>query len=235
MTTDNDLLAGHHHHHHHHGRYGSGEAATQWDWRNVGGKNFITPAQDQGACQASTAFAITAAMNAKLRIQFAIAVGDPRQVLVPDLSAGDLFYCGGGSCSAGQDVEQALGYATDKGVVPAYNIPYKPAGQTCGRGSPDLELRVTKISGFITLRSASTMKDAIQSRSPVVATLRAYQDLKNYKSGVYRYDGKSAFLYTQTVSVIGFTPDGWLCKNSWGPKLGHGRRLLHRLWRMRHR
>jgi hypothetical protein len=212
MTTENELVAGHPAGHRH--------AASQWDWRNVGGKNFITPSQDQGACQASTAFAITDVMNAKLRIQFSIAVGDAKQVLVPDLSAADLFYCGGGDCSAGQDVEQALAYATDKGVVPAYNIPYKPAGQTCGRGSPDLEGRVTKISGFIKLRSRGSMQDAIQSRGPVVATLRAYQDLKNYKSGVYRYDGKSPFLYMQTVSVIGFTADGWLCKNSWGPSWG---------------
>jgi hypothetical protein len=215
MTTDNDLLpAGDDH--------GRKHAATQWDWRNVGGRNFITPSQDQGACQASTAFAITDAMNAKLRIQLFIAVGDARQVVVPDLSAADLFYCGGGDCSTGQDVGQALGYATDKGVVPAYNIPYKPAGQTCGRGSPDLEMRVTKISGSVKLRSRGSMQDSIQSRGPVVATLRAYQDLKDYKSGVYRYDGTAPFLYTQTVSVIGFTADGWLCKNSWGPSWGVG-------------
>jgi papain like protease len=212
MTTDNELLADHHH--------GRKHAATQWDWRKVDGRNFITPSQDQGACQASTAFAITDAMNAKLRIQFKIGVGDAKQVLVPDLSAGDLFYCGGGSCSAGQDVEQALGYATDKGVVPSYNIPYKPTGGACGRGPADLELRVTKISEFITLRSRGTMQDAIQSRGPIIATLRAYQDLKNYKSGVYRYNGTAPYLYMQTVSVIGFTPDGWLCKNSWGPSWG---------------
>jgi hypothetical protein len=215
MTTDNEIrLAGDH--------YGRKQAATQWDWRKVDGRNFITPSQDQGACQASTAFAITDAMNAKLRILLHIPVGDANQILVPDLSAADVFYCGGGSCTDGQDVEQALGYATTKGVVPAYNIPYKPAGQTCERGSADLEVRVTKISGFITQRSRGSMQDAIQSRGPIVATLRAYQDLKNYKGGVYRYDGKSPFLYNQTVSVIGFTPDGWLCKNSWGANWGTG-------------
>jgi hypothetical protein len=220
MTTDNELRAGHHHHHH--GRYGSGELATQWDWRNVAGRNYITPSQDQGVCQASTAFAVTDAMNAKLRILFHIAVGDPKQILVPDLSAADVFYCGGGSCSDGQDVEQALGYVTTKGVVPAYNIPYKPTGGTCGRGPAELEARVTKISDFSTHRSRSTMQDAIQYRGPIIAVLRAYQDLKNYKGGVYRYDGRSALLYDQTVSLIGFTPDGWLCKNSWGPNWGTG-------------
>ncbi|HEY4168090.1 MAG TPA: C1 family peptidase [Reyranella sp.] len=221
MTTDNELHPSHHHHHHH-GGYESGQLATQWDWRKVDGRNYITPSQDQGVCQASTAFAITDAMNAKLRVEFSIPVGDARQILFPDLSAADLFYCGGGSCSEGQDVEQALGYAKDKGVVPAYNIPYKPTGQTCGRGPAELEARVTRISGFITQRSRASMQDAIQSRGPIIAVLRAYQDLKNYKGGVYRYDGKSPFLYNQTVCVIGFTPDGWLCKNSWGPNWGTG-------------
>jgi hypothetical protein len=214
MTTDNISLAAN--------QSGGKHAATQWDWRKVEGRNYITPSQDQGACQASTAFAITDAMNAKLRIQFKIAVGDAKQVLVPDLSAGDLFYCGGGSCSEGQDVEKALDYASQKGVVPAYNIPYKPAGQTCGRGPAELESRVTRITGFITQRSRGSMQDAIQSRGPLIAVLRAYQDLKGYRGGVYRYDGKSPFLYMQTVSVIGFTPDGWLCKNSWGPNWGTG-------------
>jgi hypothetical protein len=188
MTTDNELrLAGDHD--------GRKHAATQWDWRKVDGRNYITPSQDQGACQASTAFAITDAMNAKLRILFRIGVGDAKQILVPDLSAADVFYCGGGSRSEGQDVEQALNYATQKGVVPAYNIPYKPTGQTCGRGPSELEMRVTKISGFSTLRRQGAMQDAIQSRGPVIASLRAYQDLKNYRGGVYRYDGKSPFLY----------------------------------------
>jgi hypothetical protein len=220
MTTDSEHLqsarsgAGHGHH--------AGPLADTWDWRKVDGRNYITPSQDQGACQASTGFAVTDVMNAKLRIQFKIAVGDATQILVPDLSAGDLFHCGGGSCSAGQDVEQALGYAATKGIVPAYNIPYKPAGQTCERGPADLERRVTKISGFINLRSRGSMQDSIQYRGPVITTLRAYQDLKTYKGGVYRYDGKAPFLYTQTVSVIGFTPDGWICKNSWGPTWGMG-------------
>jgi hypothetical protein len=218
MTTDNELLrdAGYGGHGHH-----TGPLAAAWDWRKVDGKNYITPSQDQGACQASTAFAITDAMNARLRIQYYIALSDPNQMLVPDLSAADLFYCGGGTCDGGQDVEQALNYATVRGVVPAYSLPYKPGG-TCGRGSPDLEPRVTRIAGFITQRSAASMRDAIQARGPIIAVLRAYQDLKNYKSGVYRYDGKSAFLYNQTVSVIGFTTDGWLCKNSWGPNWGMG-------------
>ena len=55
MTTDNVLVAG--------DDYGRKHLATQWDWRNVSGRNYITPSQDQGACQASTAFAITATGN----------------------------------------------------------------------------------------------------------------------------------------------------------------------------
>jgi hypothetical protein len=110
---------------------GTNPASLQRD-----GRNYITPSQDQGVCQASTAFAITDAMNARLRIMFKIAVGDAKQILVPDLSAADLFYCGGGSCTAGQDVEPALGYATDKGIVPAYDIPYKRRARPAGEGPP---------------------------------------------------------------------------------------------------
>src|SRR5689334_11927510 len=88
MTTENERLHADHHVRKH--------AATQWDWRKVDGRNYITPSQDQGACQASTGFAVADTMNAKLRILFKIAVGDAKQILVPDLSAADVFYCGGG-------------------------------------------------------------------------------------------------------------------------------------------
>jgi hypothetical protein len=218
MTADSELAQQ---------TYGdSGQQAdipATWDWRNVAGRNYITPSQDQGACQASTGFAIADTMNARLRILFSIAIGQPNQLLVPDLSAGEIFYCGGGTCDKGQDVEQALGYAADKGVVPAYNIPYKASGGTCDRPGPGpLDARATRISGFVTHRTIGSMKDAISSRGPIIALLRAYQDLKNYRSGVYRYDGKSAYLYMQTVVVIGYTADGWLCKNSWGPGWGTG-------------
>jgi hypothetical protein len=217
MTTDNESLQR---------TYDSdtgqqaGASVTLWDWRNAGGRNFITPSQDQGACQASTGFAVADTMNARLRILLDIGLGQANQTLVPDLSAADVFYCGGGSCTAGQDVEQALNYATDRGVVPAYNIPYKPSGQTCGRGPAELDVRVTKIAGFITQRRQGAMQDAIQTRGPIIAVLRAYQDLKDYRGGLYKYNGTAPFLYNQTVSVIGFTTDGWLCKNSWGPGWG---------------
>ncbi len=228
MTTDNELL-----------RTGPGydapddeperlgAVALAWDWRQIGGRNFISPSQNQGTnCLSSAAFAVTSAMNARMRIELDIAFTPTvlpyqrsLQLLVPDLSAADLFYCGGGTCKEGLDVETALDYARTQGVVPDYWIPYTAGDQPCGR-RPDDNLRVTKIYDYVSHRSVSTMKDAIQLRGPIIATFRMYTDFLAYRNSVYRWNGKSAFLNDHTLCVIGFTRDGWLCKNSFGPSWG---------------
>lgn len=192
-----------------------------WDWRNVDGRNFITPAGQQGDCQSSTAFAVTSAMNARLRVKLDIAVGEPDNILVPDLSPAHLFYCHGGKCGSGMTVENALAAATQEGVCDAFNYPYTVGDQNCqARGGT--QFRVTQLSTVSTLSTIGEMMASIRGIGPAIATFDLHQDFPAYKGNVYRWDGTSPLLYVQTVCVVGFDSlnSAWICKNNWGPGWG---------------
>jgi hypothetical protein len=204
-----------------HGRKPPGLAAiVDRDWRDVDGKNFITPVQDQGPnCRSSAAFAVTSAMNAWLRVKYWIPLGDPDDILIADLSPADIFFCGGGQCATGMKAESALNYATRQGVVLASDFPYAGHDQPCRTvGRP---WHVNQLSGITALTTIQEMELAILS-GPLVATFQVYQDFLNYAGGVYRWDNVSPPLYPQTVCVVGCDPakKTWICKNSWGPKWG---------------
>ena len=69
-------------------------APAAYDWRNVGGNNYVTPIRDQGQCGSCVSFGATATVEAKLRIQR----GNPS--LAVDLSEASLFFCVGPASGA---------------------------------------------------------------------------------------------------------------------------------------
>src|SRR5262249_48859737 len=66
-----------------------------FDWRNVGGDDWVTPVGDQGECGTSVAFGSIAALESHVRL----AMSDPN--LRVDLSEADLFFCWGPAHGAG--------------------------------------------------------------------------------------------------------------------------------------
>ena len=66
------------------GGYG---APASFDWRNIGGKNFVAPVKNQGGCGSCVAFGTTATVEGTLRV----AIGDGSYPI--NLSEAHLFYC----------------------------------------------------------------------------------------------------------------------------------------------
>ena len=87
---------------------------TAYDWRNVGGSNYVTPVRDQGACGSCVSFGTTATVEAKMRIQR----NNPG--LAVDLSEASLFFCigpgSGASCSNGWYMTPAMDGYKNTGV-----------------------------------------------------------------------------------------------------------------------
>lgn len=99
-----------------------------WDYRDVGGQNFVTPVRDQGSCGSCVAFAVIAAVEAMVLIQMS-------NFATVDLSEAQLFYCDaaseGRTCENGWWPNRALPFLCKDGVGDEASFPYSPGNQPC--------------------------------------------------------------------------------------------------------
>ncbi len=192
-----------------------------FDYRNVAGKNYITPIRDQSECGSCVAFGCIAAIEGTLSWQ--------QQHSNPtiDLAEAHLFFCfgakDGATCAKGYWPGMALPHCVNPGLVDEKCFPYAPHDQPCNLCS-DWQKRLTRIKNYKALGSASAMKGWISTKGPIITAFDVYQDFFAYKNGVYKHvtGGKVG---GHCVSIIGYD-DGrkcWICKNSWGTRWGdHG-------------
>jgi C1A family cysteine protease len=104
-----------------------------WDWRNVNGKNWMTSVRNQKGCGSCVAFGTLGAVEAVMQIEL-------NRKLDYDLSESHLFFCGGGSCSSGWWVSQAVKYMESIGVPDEGCFPYVPVDQECQEICSDSDL-----------------------------------------------------------------------------------------------
>jgi C1A family cysteine protease len=194
-------------------------APASFDWRNVGGRSYITPVKNQGGCGSCVAFGTTATVEGTLRV----AIGDPTYPI--DLSEGHLYYCHaraqGRNCGNGWWVPPALDAYKNPGVADDPCYPYTDVDQNCTNRCADWANRVTKISGWHAITSIADMKTWLSTRGPLVACYTVYNDFFAYRSGVYRHVS-GAVAGGHCVCCVGYNDaDGcWIMKNSWGTGFG---------------
>ncbi len=194
-----------------------------WDWRNVGGANYITPIEDQGGCGSCVAFGTIATFEAQIQIH-----ADAPDLGV-DLSEADLWFCygpahGAGACPDGGWWPDSAFPGLVAGVVPAANYPYTDQNQPCSRPANAADL-LSADSSWQTLGTAADMKKFISSVGPMTACFTVYEDFYyHYTSGVYEYNAATSgnVVGGHCVSIVGYNDDGqyWIAKNSWGTGWG---------------
>lgn len=194
-------------------------ASASFDWRNINGKNYITPVKNQGGCGSCVAFGSAATLEAMLRI----AIGDAAYPI--DLSEAHLFYCNNRQCNPGDPnygwwVSAALDACKNPGVADDPCYPYTDVNQACKLCS-NWANRVTRISGWHAITSIADMKTWLSTRGPLVACYTVYDDFFAYKSGVYQHvSGKVAGGHC--VCCVGYNDAQgcWIMKNSWATSFG---------------
>lgn len=195
-------------------------APVAFDWRNVGGKNFITSIKDQGGCGSCVAFGTVATVEGTLRV----SRNDPN--LAVDFSEAHLFYCiaksQGRNCGNGWWVGPAMDGFKNTGVVDEDCFKYTAGDQACNRCA-GWEGRVTKITGWHTITSGAQMKEWLSTRGPLDTCFTVYQDFFSYKSGVYKHV-TGGVAGGHCVCCVGYddAQGCWICKNSWGSGWGDG-------------
>ena len=159
----------------------SGELPEKWDWRNVSGKNFVTPVRSQGNCGSCWAFGTIAAVEAMMKVQ------SNNSAWNPDLSEQDLvscdfqnFGCGGGR------PDLALEYINKTGVVDEECFPYGAEVISCYDKCDNWRSRVTKLKEWGEVGdSVEEVKEALINHGPLVTAVLLFHDSFYYTSGEY--------------------------------------------------
>jgi hypothetical protein len=218
------------------------------DWRSFYGHNFITPIRNQGQCGSCWAFGTIAAFEAV--ISYRAAQADPTLDLAEEHlldCVGTTLGCTTGGITWDLPfIGGTASFMTDKGVTTEQCYPYVAgaSGQkgTCGESSLSAacQAAVVKAESMTPIQStaagfpqwdppeftmdAATMlevKTWLQDR-PVGCSMRAFDDLYDYTSGVYEPSASPGSSGLHVVLLVGYDDPGgyWIVKNSWGDDFG---------------
>jgi len=174
----------------------------------------LTPIRDQLSCGSCTAFGTIGAWEGCLNIL--------RGVLI-DLSEQDLFFCSGGGCSIGNEMDPVLNYARDSGVCLEECCPYDGREHKCGEGKcTEWWASGKKLDSWRAITNKEEMKITLNS-IPLVGVMEVHQSFMNYQSGVYHSLGwLDPILGGHCISIVGYDDEkeAWLLRNSWGTGWG---------------
>jgi C1A family cysteine protease len=177
------------------------------DWRNYGGRNAITPIKDQGNCGSCVAFAVSALIESRVRMENGFTA---------NLSEADLFFCGGRNCAGGWNPGPALTRAQDVGVPLERSFPYVDQDTPCTSASDRTQMSV-RVGGQVAYLNAESRKVYLANVGPMVGCFDVYEDFNVYASGVYHHV-TGAYRGGHCIQIIGYDDNDscWICKNSWG-------------------
>uniref|UniRef100_A0A914QGD2 Peptidase C1A papain C-terminal domain-containing protein n=1 Tax=Panagrolaimus davidi TaxID=227884 RepID=A0A914QGD2_9BILA len=181
------------------------------DFRSNG---YVSPVKNQGSCGSCYAFAAAAAIESQYLIR--------QNKLLLDLSEQTIVNCESKSyqCKGGF-LSRALDYAKDVGIPLETCSPYTAQNGSCNSNCNSQRF---KISGYYWFdHNEAAYAQQLHNFGPFTMWLTCPQAFMSYSSGIL--DLPAAECSKQNIGghfllVVGYTPDYWIAKNSWGPNWG---------------
>jgi len=200
---------------------------AEWDWRSVGGVNYVSDVRNQGGCGSCFAFSAVGMNEARFRIV-------SNNTYKPTFSPQDIVECSEYSqgCEGGFPYLIGGKYAEDFGLVDESCQPYLGRDEQCTTKPSCLRHYSTHyqyIGGYYGACNEEAMKMALVSHGPLSVSFEVYDDFMTYKSGIYHHTGFtnrfSPFEITNhAVLLVGYGVENgapyWSVKNSWGTTWG---------------
>ncbi len=173
------------------------------------------PIRNQGSCGGCWAFAVSSVVSDRCCLQ-----GRDHGWLSPQ----ELISCdtANSGCTGG-DRGVGMRYVADKGLVTEECFPYAATKSDCPNKCADGKdwgtSHVCKCTNIRLCSGESGLRSCL-STGPVAVGMTVYADLLYYKSGVYKWDGKSELKGYHAVRMVGYGPGYWKCANTWGAGWG---------------
>ncbi|MEM2583154.1 MAG: C1 family peptidase [Candidatus Thermoplasmatota archaeon] len=204
---------------------------SEWDWRNVNGEDYTTPAKNQGNCGSCWDFAAMGALEAMINI----VEGDANLDL--DLSEQYILSCYsyGTGCNGGNAYYAYEYIYNNGGAIPETCFPYTGYDTTpCSNKCSDWQHKLVPISGYGYNSTAdiNAIKSLIVNHGPICLSFDVYSDFYDGSpsfdsNGVYKHQS-GYYRGGHQVMCVGYkdTPGNqnysgyWICKNSWGATWG---------------
>jgi cathepsin C len=201
-----------------------------WDWRAVGGQNFLEPVMDQGSCGSCYAVAGMRMLSARHRIATKNPEAEPFSISYPMACS---EYNQG--CKGGYGFLIAK-WSMDVGLIPESCAPYD-AAFTCGSHLPDSCKQAKRwraanhryVGGFYGGTNEESMLAELYQHGPMSTGFQVQNDFMYYSEGIYSsgHDIPRDGAWVKVdhgVLMMGWGEEKgmkyWSCQNSWGPDWG---------------
>jgi C1A family cysteine protease len=214
---------------------------TSFDWRNVGGTNYVTPVKDQGNCGSCYAFGTVGGFESRLLIDGAGALNlsenNAKECNWREVNNFQYQGVPWGSCDGG-DTSMIVSLFSQKGSVLESCDPYVDSDVACNNSCPPqqtlLDWRLVSGNG---VPSAEVLKQYLFDHGPIITSMYAdsFLGFNGSYNGSYTFNYSSPPGYANhSVLIVGWSNNlppvpgssspasGWIVKNSWGTGWGAG-------------
>jgi len=198
-----------------------------WDWRDVGGLNYLSPVRDQGGCGSCYSYAATAMVEARMRIKTNFSRLDI-------FSTQDVVSCNlmSDGCGGGMAFLTGGRYANEQGFVAESCNEYEGWEEPCDTSPSCARTYVDEyeyLGGYYGASNEELMMMEIVTNGPFAVGYLVLDDFYYYEGGIYHHveaqqrdDFDPYYGINHAVTLVGYGVEPstgekfWTVKNSWG-------------------